>query len=373
MTPITFGGAERVNLNFLKYVDRDRFEIDPILFLRPWEPENFFETKLKKLDFKYISIPVAKSDSLDIFRVIRCFFMLKKQINDKPYDLIHTHGYLADLLGILVSRTCKIPIIATCHGFINEGMKLTLYNNLDCFALKYFDRIVSVSDTLKFDLINRKISKDKITVIENTPDLNPCPDGMSEDRSKLRKSIGVDPEEILIGYIGRLSPEKGVLHLLESIILLKDSQKSIKLVVIGDGAQLTELKEMVVCNNLASIVIFTGFQENINEWLTAIDIFALPSLTEGTPMVILEAMAHGVPCVATSVGGIPQVIDSEIDGLLVSPGKPVELCHAMYSLLEDPSKRNRLSENARNKILNKYSVETWSKKIELEYYNVLNS
>ncbi len=372
-TPITFGGTEKVNLNFLKYVNRDQFAIEPILFLRPWESEKIFESELKKLGFKHYSISVAKSTNPELFRVLRCLFDLLKVIRGNSYDLIHTHGYLADLLGVLVSKICKIPIISTCHGFIYEGSKLTFYNNLDCFALKHFDKIISVSDPLKYDLINKKISKDKITVIENTPDSNHGKNDISESRNQLRNNIRVESSDILIGFIGRLSSEKGLKYLLEAIKLLGNSPQSFKLVLIGEGPQEVELRAMVDDNGLTSVVVFAGFQKNIDEWLTAIDIFVLPSLTEGTPMVLLEAMAHGVPCIATSVGGIPQVIESGIDGILVQPAKPEEISNAVSGLATDLLKREKLTTNARNKIRNQYNIKDWAVKIENEYINVANS
>jgi len=216
VTPITFGGSEKVNLNFLKYVDRDNFEIVPILVLRPWEPEKPFESELKKLKYNYLFIPVAKSQKLDLFRVLRCFWILLKIIRGNSYDLIHTHGYLADILGILTSKICRIPIISTCHGFIYEGMKLSFYNSFDLFVLKYFRKIITVSEQLKIDLIKHGIVSDKIIVIKNSPTPY-CNNENNKNIKNLRKLINVESKEILIGFIGRLSREKGVKFLLESI------------------------------------------------------------------------------------------------------------------------------------------------------------
>lgn len=372
LTPITFGGAERVNLNFLKNVNKDKFTIEPILFLRPWESECYFESEIKRLGFKYVEIPVAKSIKPDIFRVLRCFYLLINLINGKSYDLIHTHGYLADILGVLVSRICRVPIISTCHGFINDGKKLSLYNYLDCFALRFFNKIISVSDPLKCDLINKRISEDKITVIENTPDLSHCLDDYSIKRDQIRNEINVSLNEILIGYIGRLSPEKGVRFLLESFKFLVDSSQIFKLVIIGDGHEIIELKEIVKSNNLSSKVIFTGFQKNISEWLAVIDIFVLPSLTEGTPMILLEAMGHGVPCIASAVGGIPNIIESGVDGIMIPPGKPEEISNAVRCLISDTAKKGIISNNAKEKILKKYNINNWTRKIENEYLNIFN-
>lgn len=370
MTPINFGGAERVDLNFLEIVDRDQFTIVPIMFLRPWEPENYFLSEIIRLNFKYYSIPIANSTRFDLFRVARCLIMLSKIVQRESYDLIHTHGYVADLLGILVSKRFGIPIISTCHGFIYDGFKISMYNALDCYALKYFSRIITVSDPLKTILINKNVCKDKITVIENTPGV--CQIKDSNNRNKSRNKFRVLPTDILVGFIGRLSGEKGIIYLIESIALLqKSSCHSYKLILIGEGPQDRELKAKVLKFGLSQKVIFAGFQRNISEWLAAIDIFVLPSLTEGTPMVLLEAMGYGVPCIASAVGGIPLVIDSGVDGILVSPEKPEEISEAIYDLCTDRKKRSFISQNAKKKIMEKYNTKEWAKRIELEYVNVL--
>jgi len=370
-TPITFGGSERVNLNFLKNYDRNKFHIVPILFLRPWEPETYFESELKKLDLAYVTIPVAKSRKLDVFRVMRCFLKLKKLIHGNSYDLIHTHGYLADLLGYLVSKKVKLPIISTCHGFIYDGMKLKLFYNLDIRVLRSFDKIISVSDSLKTDLINKNVPADKISLIENTPELITTND-RQEMRYKLRKKFSVKSNEILLGYIGRLSEEKGLCYLIESIKSLDDTTHKFKLILIGKGCQDTKLKLLSDKYRISSKVIFAGFQKDIDSWLAAIDIFILPSLTEGTPMVLLEAMSHGVPCIASAVGGVPLLIESGVDGILVQPGNPSEINSAIYSISTDFTKRDNIINNARMKIEKKYNINEWIKKIETEYINLAN-
>jgi len=370
-TPITFGGSERVNLNFLKNFDRDKFIIVPILFVRSWQPDTYYEFELKKLELAYITIPVAKSKKRDLFRVIRCFIKLKKLIHGDSYDLIHTHGYLADLLGYLVSKAVKLPIISTCHGFIYEGMKLILYYNLDIRVLRCFDKVISVSAPLKADLINKNVPADKIALIENSPELT-SKNNMLDTRYILRNKFRVESNEILLGYIGRLSEEKGLCYLLESIKMLDYRTHKFKLILIGEGCQDTKLKALSNNYRISSKVIFAGFQKDIDSWLAAIDIFVLPSLTEGTPMVLLEAMSHGVPCIASAVGGVPLLIESGVDGILVQPGNPDEIYKAIYSISTDITKRDNIIKNARCKIERKYNIIDWTKKIETEYIKLAN-
>lgn len=375
LTPVTFGGSEKVSLNFLKNVDREKFDIELIMFLRPWESENYFVEEISRLKFESHSIPVSNSVKGELLRVPRCLLKLKEILETRQYDLVHTHGYLADLLGFAAAKTSGLPVMSTCHGFIPNGLKLSLYNWLDLLALGSFDGVIAVSDSIRNYCLANGVCPDKIKVIENTTQCLAAQKGAGENdlaiRESKRKMAGVEPGEVLLGYSGRLSSEKGVADLITALKMLTESGMSIKLVLLGEGEQREELEELVARLLLTEKVCFAGFQTDIESWLTAMDIFVLPSFSEGTPLALLEAMAAGVPCVASAVGGIPQVIDSGVDGILVAPGKPGEIRNAIYSLCVDTVKREILSDNAKQKVSLKYNITSWTAKIESEYLNLL--
>lgn len=370
-TPISFGGAERVSLHFLQHVDRSKFEIEPILFVRPWEPDNLFTKEVSFLGYHYFTIPVAMSAKDNVFRILRCLRNLYQIIKGNSYDLIHTHGYLADLLGILVSKITKVPVISTCHGFISGDAKLFLYNNLDLIALRYCNKVIAVSDSIKKILVGHAVGINKISVIENTTPVIVSGFDTDARRNSKRKSLNIRTTDLLLGYLGRLSHEKGIVHLLESMRMLDSLPQPVTLVIVGDGPQREELQAVVKSNGLVNRVIFAGFQQDIRDWLAAIDVFVLPSVSEGTPLALLEAMSFGVPCIASAVGGIPRIIDSGVDGILVPPGRPEEIRDAIHLLGTDTLKRKSISENAQNKITQKYDIKNWARKIEEEYVNII--
>lgn len=373
MTPITFGGSEKVSLNFLKNVNSDVVAIDPILFLRPWESETIFEGELRRQGICFTPVPVAKYERFDLFRIVRCFWHLKKALQRHSYDLIHTHGYLADILGFLASRSLKIPIISTCHGFINENCKLAFYNHLDRMVLRRFTKIISVSKSIRDELIHKGVGGDLITVVENCPETNHPERDHLTSRNSIRTENNFGPQELVLGYVGRLSSEKGISYLIEAIALPECRALPVKLLVIGEGPQRAALETLAKSLDVADRVVFTGFQNNIDEWLTALDILVLPSLTEGSPMVLLEAMYRGLPCIASAVGGIPGIIKSGVDGILVAPGEPGEICAAVCSLSADAEKRSSLSGNAKQKIALEYNITDWSAKITGEYSDILQT
>lgn len=375
LTPITFGGLEKVSLNFLKHVDRERFDIEPIMFLRPWEKGNFFEDEIRRLNFESFTIPVANSVNGELLRVPRCLLKLKDLVGKRHYDLVHTHGYLADLLGLPAARASGVPAVSTCHGFIPGGLKLSLYNRLDLFALGCFDRVIAVSDSIRRDWLKNRVPNERIKVIENSTSCRLSQADSSEsgleDRDSKRKMAGAGPGEILLGYSGRLSREKGIADLICAMKMLIESGLPLKLVLLGDGAQRLELEELAVANGVKEHVCFAGFQTDVESWLAAMDIFVFPSHSEGTPMALLEAMASGVPCIATAVGGIPAVIHSGINGILISPGEPDEIRDAVRLLVFDREKRSSLAQNAQLKIEQKYNVHNWARSIEAEYVRTI--
>ncbi len=375
LTPIDFGGLEKVSLNFLTHVDRERFDIEPIMFLRPWENGNFFEDEIKRLNFESFTIPVSKSVKGELFRVPRCLLNLKNIVRKRQYDLVHTHGYLADLLGLPAARASGVPAVSTCHGYIQGGLKLSLYNRLDLLALRRFDRVIAVSDSIRRDWLKNSVPAERIKVIENATSCRLSQAGPNEHstdtRESKRKLAGAGAGEILLGYSGRLSREKGIADLICAMKMLIESGLSLKLVLLGDGVQRAELEELAARSGVREHVCFAGFQTDVENWLTAMDLFVFPSHSEGTPMALLEAMAAGVPCIATAVGGIPAVIHSGINGILVSPGKPEEISAAVRLLVSDRDKGSGMAKCAQLKIEQKYNVHNWARSIEEEYVRAI--
>jgi len=375
LTPIDFGGSEKVSLNFLKNFNIDKFEIVPILLTRPWEEKKIFEKEISNEGLKYHTIPVAKrpaKEGKDYFKVLRCYRMLFTLLKEGRFDLVHTNGYFADILGGLATKIVRIPHVATCHGFIQNDKKLRLYNKIDILLLRWSNRIIAVSESIEAQLVGAGVSKDKVHIITNAvvlPDL----EGDINDKkiSSLKKSYNIKERQFVVGYVGRLSAEKGTINLLRSAIELKEKTLFFKIILIGDGPERENLMDFVSKNNLGKEVVFAGFLENPGELLPLLDVFVLPSLTEGTPMALLEAMSYGVPVVASRVGGIPDVISHNVDGVLTTPGNSQAVTESIMALSLDQVGRKSMSKKARGKIRDKYGVTPWCNKIESLYLSVV--
>jgi glycosyltransferase involved in cell wall biosynthesis len=367
LTPITFGGSERVSLNFLKNVDRKKFEIYPILFIRPWEKEQFFSRELRKYDFRYFTVPVALTQFADPLRVLRVAyrtFILLKRL--RP-DLVHSHGYFASICSLPTARLIGIPGISTCHGFISTDKKLKIYNKLEKISLKISKKIIAVSDNIKDELIISGINPARITLIQNAVNCFFDISELTYHRHKKRKFLKIDPYELVIGYVGRLSAEKGLRFLIQAVESIFKKNRFIKLIILGEGPEHESLERLVKAIGLQDNIIFLGFQGKVEEWIPAFDIFVLPSISEGTPMSLLEAMSIGLPVIASSVGGVPSIIEHRNNGYLVPPGDFSSISKGIESLWQNQELYKKIGENAAKTIHKNFNINAWCAKIEIEY------
>jgi glycosyltransferase involved in cell wall biosynthesis len=178
-------------------------------------------------------------------------------------------------------------------------------------------------------------------------------------------------DDFVIGVVGRLSEEKGVRYFLDSLSLLNASGLRARALIVGDGPDAELLREYARTLGLQDSVIFAGFRKDILPVYAAVDCIALPSLTEGIPMVILEAFAHGRPVVATKVGGVPEVITDGRDGFLVEPCRPDLMAEKIMRLAGDRELRAELTARGRDTLLTRFDPVTWAQKIEDVYRGVL--
>lgn len=367
LTPVEFGGAERLSLTLIKNINYQYIDLVPILLTRPWEQDNLFIQELKKDKYQYHEIPVGLKLKGDFLRVARCYRLVLKIIREGNFDLIHTNGYFADIVTIPIARKLGIPCLATCHGFIENTCRLKFYTRLDCFFLKFCSKIIAVSETIKEKLIKSGLKASNLCVIVNAVDFS---EGHSINRvlsQKNKTDAEKTEKQLILGYAGRLSKEKGLSYLLTACSQLAKIGLTYRMLILGEGSQREELESIAQNLNLQEKVMFVGFKKDIQNLLYCMDIFILPSLTEGTPMALLEAMACGVPVIATAVGGIPQIIENGKNGILISPGKPEEITNAVLALHSNIQMRGNLAENAYSLVKSKFSVDHWIKKIEAEY------
>lgn len=282
-------------------------------------------------------------------------------------DIIHSHGYKANiLLGSLPKSLRKIPVMSTIHGWTPTKMfsKIWLYTLLDKICLRRMDAIVNVNS-----LSPRVGGSAEGFVIEN---------GIDELKFNPKHILQSDPkinnfckDSFVIGVLSRLSKEKGLIYLIEAVRLLSDSIKNIKLVIIGEGPLRGFLQDNILKYGLSDKVLLAGYRNSAYNYLPLFNVFVLPSLTEGLPITILEAMQAGVPIVASGVGGIPDVLGKGKYGITVEPANPKALAEAILYVYLNPDLTKEMGKKARQAVLKKYSSRRMAEGYLKVYESVL--
>jgi glycosyltransferase involved in cell wall biosynthesis len=274
-------------------------------------------------------------------------------------SIIHSHGYKGNILiGSIPRFMRKMPVMSTVHGWtsVRKFTKIGLYVLLDRFFLRRMDAIVNVSPATKM-----RIGKGETFVVENgIPPLKFVdPDSKAEADSFLFEFCR---EGFILGTISRLSAEKGINYLIEAVKILSSKGVDVKAIVIGEGPQKQHLQKRILDLGLSNRIFLAGYRNNAFHYLPLFDLFVLPSLTEGLPITILEAMQAEVPIIATRVGGIPGLLENGSCGIMVAPGDSEALAKAVTLLSSDTALAQGMAKQAREEALSKYSSRRMAEK-----------
>lgn len=286
---------------------------------------------------------------------------LRSAASQGGFDLVDAHNVQSYLWSAAAfrSRPDRPALLATVHSSTRleqrSRLKGGLYERAERLALPAFDGLVVVSTYLRQELQGWGLPADRLSVIPNGVRLDGLPAG---DRQAVRQELGLRPADQVVGAVGRLEPAKGLVYLIEAAAQLAPQHPDLRVVIVGAGRLEGELHAAVRQHGLEQVVLFTGFRQDVTRCLQAFDLFALPSLTEGIPIALLEACASARPVVASRVGGVPEVIADGEQGLLVPPGDVPALAQAITRLLDDPQLATRLGEAARQRIAARYSLES---------------
>ncbi|RKY35975.1 MAG: hypothetical protein DRP72_04615, partial [Candidatus Omnitrophota bacterium] len=244
----------------------------------------------------------------------------------------------------------------------------------------YFtDKIIVVSGKVKEFYVGEGISEKKIEVVHNgvplfSPSFPLChlPGGIKngEVREKVKEEFGIHPEDKVLAIVGRLVEQKGHRYLFEALHLL-DGRYKLKVLVIGEGPQREKLVNMARQLGIEDKIMFTGIRQDVRRILSAVDILVMPSLREGLPMTLLEAMANEVAVIASNVGGVSEVVIDKHSGILVEPRNEMKLAEAIGLLLEDELLRKRLAMEGKKRVNEKFSYKRMIEKTEKLYFELL--
>lgn len=247
-------------------------------------------------------------------------------------DVLCCHGYKPDVIGWRAARRVGIPVVAVAHGWTAATLKVRLNERLDRFVMQFMDCIVAVSDAQAGRVRQAGVPDERISVIRNAVDASAFAAPDPAARQELLRFFARPPRWI-VGAAGRLSPEKGFDQFIEAAARVASAEPEIGFVIFGDGPLRNVLARQVSARGLAGRLILAGFRADLCRFVPHWDLAVLSSYTEGLPVVVLEALAAGVPVVATAVGGTPEIVEDGINGYLVPPGDADLLAQRMLDVL----------------------------------------
>lgn len=303
---------------------------------------------------------------IDPILVLRSLSLVRKW----GCNVIQTHGYKSNILGFFLKMIMGTPWIGFAHGYTSDNKKMKVYNWIDQHVLRFADRVVAVSERMKFLLTEKGVHKKKVKVIKNAVD--PSEIKATASLSRIRRDIGINEGDSVIGVVGRLNPEKGHIVFLEAMKMVVESLPSCKALIVGEGQERKRLEQFCRENGIDSKVRLLGHKLSIGNYYQLMDLVVIPSFSEGLPNVLLEAMILGIPVVATNVGGIPEVLNDE-NGVIIPPGNADFMRKEIVDILRDEKRCRRISENAKTTAMTSFRPEVRANKIIQLYYEVLNN
>jgi glycosyltransferase involved in cell wall biosynthesis len=320
----------------------------------------FNEGRLAR-ELRQIGVPVTILDETRI-GALALIRQLTEVLRQQRIDILHTHKYKDGVLGAVAAKRARVPhLVRTMHGLAEpmvgwNRVKSYIYHALDHRVLRRSaDLIIAVSQRMAEGLRESGFRPTMVTCIHNGVDVRQV--RATRSRDEVRRELQIDPHVLLIGTAGRLSPVKGQAGLLRAGARILRSGHQARFLIVGDGPLGSQLLSVATELRIDHACHFLGARADVFDIMAAMDIFVLPSLNEGIPMALLEAMALGTPVVGAAVGGIPEVIQHRVNGLLVPSGDDQGLADACLELAARPHFARTLAAQASRTIVEGFSRE----------------
>lgn len=348
ITRLPIGGAERLLLGILRHLDPAKFESVVCCI----QDRGELADEAEALGIPVIALGLMRKGGHDRAVVPA----LRAMMREHRIELVHTHLYHANLYGRLAARKEGIPAIASVH---NTYTKRKWYRHLINRWLARKTYVVTAgSADVERDLLEvDHLPPAKVARLPNCIDLTRVETALTPAQAKTR--LGFAADDVVIGTVGRVEEQKGHIHLLEAFSYLRQrlvQGERLKLLLVGDGRLLPRLRESAETLGIADHCLFPGNLPQLAEIYRAMDVFVMPSLWEGLSLAMLEAMAAGLPLVATEVGGARDVLGDSQWGLLVPPRSSEALTEAVGRLLADQGVRDGLAASGAERVRQHYSV-----------------
>lgn len=325
------GGAEKLLVTGAAHLDSDRFSVE-VAYLLPWK--DALVADLEGYGVKAHCLDQRSN------RDLRWVPRLRRLVREGGFELVHTHMPVPAVAARLALGRPQPAIVHTEHNVWHRYRKPTYWAN----ALTYRrnDAVIAVSHAVAGSIPDRYRPTGPATteVLLHGIEMSSVRSGEIA-RARARELLGLPSDAFVVGTVGNFTPKKDQRSLIEALVRLRRSEPDARAVLIGTGPVEDDLRDLVRRRGLTGAVVFAGSRDDVPDLLPAFDVFCLSSLHEGLSIALVEALAAGVPAVCTRVGGVPEVLRHDVEGLLVQPADPTALAAALASLAADPDRRAR--------------------------------
>ena len=354
------GGAEIQLLNLVRHLDRDRYS-PVVLCIGKNGP---IGEEIAKEGVPVTELGLLRKGGGDR----RIVTLLREFLRREKISLVHSHLYHANYFGRLAAFRERIPAVCTIHNtYAHPKIHRRLINR---WLARKTARIIAVSGPVREDIIRYDgVDPSKVVVIPNGVD--PGRFDIPLTRVEARERLGIPAEHFIIGTVGRLEEQKGLRYLVDAVRMLRERGKNAFLLVAGSGREEVRLREQATRGGIEDAVFFLGARRDVPDLYRAMDVFALSSLWEGGPITLLEAMASGLPVVATPVGFVPEVVRDGVNGFLVPARDPAMLGEALWRVREDPVRAAEIGREGRETVRDRYTHRHLAEKVMAVYEEVL--
>lgn len=370
ITELAIGGAQEHMIYLCDLLDKKRFHITVLSGIHTASKSDYREEIMKK-NIKLISLPQLVREINPFFDLV-VLFKMWVYIKKEKYDIVHTNSSKAGILGRVAARLAHVPVIVhTVHGWAHHEYmskwRRRLYVILERIAEKQSTKIVAVSELNIKKALNDHIGhRSKYQLIRSGIDLKKFY-RMKINVDEEKRRWNIPPQEKVVGSVTRLFDEKSPGDFIRMANEVLKSNHKVSFLLIGDGPLRKEIEATIVDYKISEKVLLMGFQSDIPELLSIMDVFVLTSITEGSPRVLPQAMVMGVPIVATRVGGVPETVKDGVNGFLVPPKDFHALAQRTLQLIENPSLAKRMGEAGKKMVYPEFCVKEMVKKTEELY------
>ncbi len=363
-----FSGDYPLFDNFVLSLDRNRFE-NTVCFLRGM-PDNKTRLEREGIDTVYL----GKNSNTERRIRLKKIFMLKDVVKRKQIDLIHSHRHKPTVYAVLASvLSGGVPVVSTVHGKGRTRSRKRWFVNK--FLLKNVNRIVAVSNAVRDDIMltNNWLSPEKVVTVHNGLDYKRILQASGIPNNEIRKKILPGHESTFwYGTVGRLKPVKNQQRLIQAFAKVCEQKSDCLLLIAGDGPLKQELRALVSDLKLDDKIFLLGYRTDIPEILGALDVFILPSLSEGLVLSMLEAMASGLPVIASHIDASEEIMDGQECGLLMDPFNVDDICEKVLMIRDfDEADRLRMGDRARARATETFTVERMTREMAGIYDELL--